>query len=417
MLSNQIISGDASIFHIGLLTHRDHEDRPRQPRETKAVLMPRCLATIRRHPDPIVCVYTFTGVLYSLIQPQVFREALVKKLNLSLEVEHNGTVSCLNVSTQSAKKEDEVQQVTSELLFNLSLISILPMCVTAAIGGGLIDLTRRKKVFMVISVLGQVISFVSLLVILHTSLGLYVQPVAYVTGSIIYSMGSSGLLATAVYSYISETTQTKNKTWRMIITETMLITGFALGVITGGPLADSQGLSAVALLGLSLTAFNIIYIVFILKRSSRVITEDAETRSLLNESNGKNSLTCCGSLVYGFKAGVKLFRGDRCFDRMALYYSVLSYGLFMLLEISKMSLIVLILRYYPFCFSNLDISLYQGEQMLLQISAIGLALVLVRRFGWHDDTLIIIGFASLTLSLLAVGLSFNMVTIYLGTRI
>eukprot|EP00118_Oscarella_pearsei_P014881 m.130294 g.130294 ORF g.130294 m.130294 type:complete len:489 (+) comp38015_c0_seq1:120-1586(+) len=340
---------------------------------------------IRSHPDGIVGMFIYTMVLFNLIQQQVLHDALVR--------EHNGNTShmmnatCKSFSDNSTQ-EEEYQKATSELLIDLACISLIPMSVATVVGGGLADLSGKRKMLMIIPILGQMVQMSSLLLIIYTTLP--VKPIVYIAQVIIGLSGSYGLLTVGAYSFLTDRTRAKDRTWRMIIMESMMAIGLGLSVITGGPLADAKGLAAVAVLGLSLAAVNCFYVVIILKDHEK--TDPLLQKQPVNEE--QKSLSFCSRLLYGLKTSLELFQGKRDVRRGVLIFAVVAYALFILLE-NGSSLFVLILRYQPFCLSNTEISLFQGELIILAVPLVGLSLVLVKKYHFRDESLIAIGFLSM----------------------
>ena len=220
-------------------------------------LSSRCVAKINNlrraiHVEPILFFFMFgTSLLWPTIQALIYRKVCLKKFNQSI---------CDNLSNSSYKDEENMVQTDAAHWFLLENICFeIPSIIFTFFYGSLGDNVSRKLT-LILPAVGQIFSAANYIVN-----AMYIDlHVGYILIGPLFSGIFGGWVTCnmASFSYLSDVTPEKNRTFRIAIAEAIISTSLASSFFFGGMILDHTSFPFVFSLGLTMFIFAILYTVF-----------------------------------------------------------------------------------------------------------------------------------------------------------
>ncbi|XP_057308878.1 proton-coupled folate transporter-like [Hydractinia symbiolongicarpus] len=314
--------------------------------------------------EPVTFCYACALILHApLIQQYVYHRVS----------QDHGLPSCINNDVSSCELSTEaedsklfqvrkdVQSMTSYIYLGIILSASLPSLVMALLLGSWSDKVGRKIV-IILPVIGGLLESTCIIVTIFTRAPLYVLCV----GS--FMNGLCGFFTTmilAVFSYIADITEEKERALRLGILEAVAFTSGMISHMTSGWWIRHLGFKAPYIFIFCLHATSFLYTLFFLKDTT-TRREELRFKDLFDWKHF--------SKVFG------LFQNAVPTHKMQLYGLVLTSAFMMISNIGFGSVIVLYALDTPFCFSPIMIGYFLADCMFMQALGAIFALILLQRF-------------------------------------
>lgn len=211
--------------------------------------------------EPIAFMTLFSSV-FAAVATQTL--ALEKACRVSLNL---GDVICdsLRIQNQSnnfSAYERMVQEhYSSHLMWKSALQSVLP-CIVLVFIGGWSDKTGRRKVIMLIPVIGGTLQSLSNIVNVIFFYQLPLQVLIFFDVFFINIAGGSSVMFIALFNYICDITTAETRTHRLGLINLCTFAGIPIGLSLSGIILREYGYYAIYGSALTVDVINITYIMF-----------------------------------------------------------------------------------------------------------------------------------------------------------
>nr|XP_006822148.1 PREDICTED: proton-coupled folate transporter-like [Saccoglossus kowalevskii] len=329
--------------------------------------------------EPVCLLFAWS----MFMQGPITQSLIMKKVCADL---YNETV-CTHLG-QYPDAENQVHSVSSHWIF-FTVLGILPSVVTSMFICSWSDTVGRRLPMLIPSfgaTLGSIILILS-------SVFMHLPYQLIVVNNILVGLGGGfGTLNALTMSYITDITDTTNRTKRIGIVHAMIFLGGTLGLVTGGIVLDKFGYAAVYILYLSLHLSLQLYVIMWIKESLQSKPHDG--------ASGEPQKVRCGGLCNlenprrVFSVTFKKRSGNK---RKHLLILICINMLVILCVSGQMDLIVLFTKHSPLSWSGSLIGSYLATNNILT----SLSLLVVfpiymkctsEKTRLHDITLAQIGF-------------------------
>lgn len=338
--------------------------------------------------EPVIFLYMFGTFLYFPLYQQYFFLWFSKSFINSSSLLPNGSYCLSSNETDHYGGNGtsiKVQTLSNHLGIYVSLANQIPSIIFTMIYGPLSDRIGRKPI-MIIVALGATVQGLLALAIVHWNLNVYL----FILTSFISGLGShfAGVLM-ACFSYISDISTVKWRTYRIGVAEGMLFLAGAIAQGTGGiwfEELDCNFLPPVCLF----IGCNVLLMAYVLLFLPESVTQKERERRLFNKVSSGNG--CFDSFVRGFKI---YFSQKTGYATWKLWACLISASVIVMVSAGSQQIGVLFLKTGdPF---DLDPGTIGYQQMTAQIShMIGLLFVLplLIALKFPDALIALIGLAS-----------------------
>ncbi|GIY53675.1 MFS domain-containing protein [Caerostris extrusa] len=340
--------------------------------------------------EVVMFLYMFSYMLRSVSSTTMIMDKVcLFHLNKSLEI-------CTHLSEHEDIKT-EVESIANNYALAHSMIQMIPSSILACFIGAWSDKYSRK-IPIIAALLGIIIDGLGSSIcagVFHSRVEYYLIPAIF-TG---FSGGFIGVL-TVLYSYASDITNFSKRTMKYAIMEVAFGLSMPLGILTGGFIsrigspASGTGYATIFLISTAGHIFGLAWVLFFLK----------ETKGLDNNDSWKvkfRNLWSTQPVIESYKATVKL-RPNR--GREQILFLILAMGIVVLAFASTAGISYL----YTHHMYNWDNATYSTVSSLFSITGticMFITVPIVKKMGFDDPTLGIVGTASLVGKYIALGLA------------
>ncbi|GIY30036.1 MFS domain-containing protein [Caerostris darwini] len=352
--------------------------------------------------EVVMFLYMFSYMLRSVSSTTMIMDKVcLFHLNKSLEI-------CTHLSEHEDIKT-EVESIANNYALAHSMIQMIPSSILACFIGAWSDKYSRK-IPIIAALLGIIIDGLGSSIcagVFHSRVEYYLIPAIF-TG---FSGGFIGVL-TVLYSYASDITNFSKRTMKYAIMEVAFGLSMPLGILTGGFIsrigspASGTGYATIFLISTAGHIFGLAWVLFFLK----------ETKGLDNKDSWKvkfRNLWSTQPVIESYRATVKL-RPNRGREQILLL--ILAMGIAVLAFASTAGISYL----YTHHMYNWDNATYSTVSSLFSITGticMFITVPILKKMGFDDPTLGIVGTASMVGKYIALGLATRKGIYFLGNFI
>ena len=299
--------------------------------------------------EPILLLIALARKAMVITRLQYLKHRIAEQHHYS-EILANLSVSSLcNDDNYTDTLEDEIQQQTAVWSLYLYAMSTFPALFTTIVVGAISNLAGRKLAMMV-PCLGYIIQCVLFLIISYSNLPLW----TFFIAELLQGMsGGVALLFAGAHAYIADTTEKRERTLRIAVTEGVYFFGNGAIQISNGYLISSFGYESSYWFSLVLLFLALAYASspFLL-----IETVDEETKMRTKRTTTVRQIVCTACDLF------KVTDGRRHVKLIAAGLVLL----FALISVSGcQSVVVLYGLAKPFCWSPVDVGFYTAVSLIL----------------------------------------------------
>ncbi|XP_063839382.1 proton-coupled folate transporter-like [Ostrinia nubilalis] len=364
--------------------HQDHDDEP----EEKRTCAQSCMYAFRKVTvEPTVLLFIMGYMIASLATTNLsLQKACRVNLNFSDEI-------CTAMNDQTLDSQNEFEREAQRLLaralsWRTYITATIP-CVIGLFVGPWQDKTGRRKIFLVIALMGQVLGCINSMINVYFFYQLNLEVLIFTEALLDALSGGSCVVIITVFSFISTITTEKNRTFRMGLVNFSLTVGLPVGIASSGIMLRSLGFYGPFGFSLGIHLINAMYNAFVLKDPKR--TEEQKKhdgqgvryffRTFFDLSNIKETIKVV------FKNGPKRRRLRMCV--LMVIVTFLFGPMF-----GEMSVMYMSTR-YRFNWDEVKYSLFQAYNFITHtIGTVFSITVFSKYLQWHDSMLGIISTVS-----------------------
>lgn len=231
----------------------------------------------------IVWQVSVEPVIWGFLMPTVLATMALQNLNLEKACRVNKGYdeqfckSLLNQSQPNGSKEEiEIQELVADMTsWKLPIQYAIP-CFLILFVGAWSDRTMKRKVFMILPLVGSILATVGEILITHYFLEVSLEVSAVIESVPVACLGAYPMLSMAVFSHLADNTTEKERTYRMGILNAFMIVSTSIGIAASGFLLNTTGYYGVFTLCLVIFTLTLVYTVFKIKDKKKRTSEDAK---------------------------------------------------------------------------------------------------------------------------------------------
>ncbi|XP_071483430.1 proton-coupled folate transporter-like [Diadema antillarum] len=299
--------------------------------------------------EPILLLIALARKAMVITRLQYLKSRIAEEHHYDSIVANLSVTSLCNDNNYTDTLEDKIQQETAVWSLYLYAMSTFPALFTTILVGAISNLAGRK-VAMMVPCLGYIVQCVLFLLISYTHLPLWTFFLAELLQGI---SGGVALLFAGAHAYIADTTEKRQRTLRIAVTEGVYFFGNGAIQISNGYLISSFGYESSYWFSLVLLILAFLYATspFLL-----IETVDEETKVRTKSTTTVKQIVCTACDLF------KITEGRRNIKLIAAG-SVL---LFALISVSGcQSVVVLYGLAKPFCWTPVDVGFYTAVSLIL----------------------------------------------------
>lgn len=217
--------------------------------------------------EPVAFLMLFASLLAGITTQTL---ALEKTCRVNLNLSEAICDALRNQNTDNnTENERLVQLYVANLLTWKSIITSVFPCLILTFVGGWMDLTGRRKVIMLLPVIGEVFQNLSNILNVIFFYELKVEYLIFLDASLSSIAGGWSVMFLAVFSYIADITTEKNRTHRLGLVSFCTYVGMPIGLALSGIMLKQFGYLAIYITAISLHVLNLCYITFCIRDPAR----------------------------------------------------------------------------------------------------------------------------------------------------
>lgn len=261
-------------------SERTPEEMPLQGRPMPEAKKQTCLqrlASIKKNitVEPTAFLMLTASILSGMATQNLgLQKACKVNLNISESI-----CDSLN-SVENSAYELQVQRYVSVYISSKTIITSSLPVIYLVFGGGWMDLTGRRKILLMLPVIGEIFQNISNILNVTFFYQLRVEYLYFLDAFFGAAAGGWSLLYLAIFSYIADITTNENRTHRLGIVSFCTYVGMPIGLALSGVILSNFGYYAIYGIALTMHLLNLLYIIFTLSDPLR--TKDQEEVSELN---------------------------------------------------------------------------------------------------------------------------------------
>ena len=336
--------------------------------------------------EPVTFCYACALILHApLIQQYIYhRTSLEHGIPSCIK---NDISSCEMASSSEDKRtlhvRKDVQSMTSYIYLGIILSASVPSLIMALLLGSWSDKVGRKIVLL-LPVIGGLLETVCILITMYTEAPLYLL----FAGSFINGLcGFFTTMILAVFSYIADITEEKDRALRLGILEAVAFTSGMISHVTSGWWIRHLGFKAPYIFILCLHIISLFYVLLYLPNTRT--NEQIVWKDLFNTKH--------------FTKVIVVFKDAETSNKLQLYGLVLTSAFMMISNIGFGSVIVLFALDTPFCLTPVMIGYFLADCMFMQALGAVFALVILQKIV-SEILLTELGIGSIIASLVMIAL-------------
>nr|XP_037873661.1 proton-coupled folate transporter isoform X3 [Bombyx mori] len=249
--------------------------------------------------EPFVICYVLPSVLAGLA---VQNMCLEKSCLVNLQYDEETCRHIMQGRTQNyTEQEKKVQRMVTTMSSWSSPLQTAPPGILALFIGAWSDRTGNRKAFMIVPILGKLISAIGVMLsaVFFRQVGM--NETALLEGLLPALAGGRVAMTMAVYSYISDITSESERTFRIGIVTAVLTLSKPVGLALSGIMTSNFGYKAVFVTACFIYMFGFIYILLRIKEKKKKTVDGTKLECV--------SLFSLSDLVATVKVGFKAREG------------------------------------------------------------------------------------------------------------
>ncbi|XP_041485596.1 proton-coupled folate transporter-like [Lytechinus variegatus] len=299
--------------------------------------------------EPILLLIALARKAMVITRLQYLKHRIGEEHHYSSIIANLSVASLCNDDNYTDTLEDEIQQQTAVWSLYLYAMSTFPALFTTIVVGAISNLAGRK-VAMMVPCLGYIIQCALFLVISYAHLPLWTFFAAELIQGI---SGGVALLFAGAHAYIADTTEKRQRTLRIAVTEGVYFFGNGAIQISNGYLISRFGYESSYWFSLVLLMLAFAYA---LSPHLLIETVDEETKMRTKQTTTVKTIVCTACDLF------KVTEGRRNMKLIAAGMVLL----FALVSVSGcQSVVVLYGLAKPFCWSPVDVGFYTAVSLIL----------------------------------------------------
>lgn len=217
--------------------------------------------------EPCLLLFVSAAMLNMMSSQNLQLEKACRvNLNFSTEI-------CDSLRIQNGVNHNEYERETQKLLtkaltWKTYMTATLP-CIFALFVGSFSDKTGHRKIFMIIPMAGSLLISINNMINVYFFYEMYLEITVFSESIIEGLSGGWCICFLTAFAYISAITTNENRTFRMGLISFCITVAFPVGMGLSGVLLKNFGYYGVYGISMSLNAFNILYIIFVVKDPKR----------------------------------------------------------------------------------------------------------------------------------------------------
>ncbi|XP_068630417.1 lysosomal proton-coupled steroid conjugate and bile acid symporter SLC46A3-like [Battus philenor] len=337
--------------------------------------------------EPTMFFFVLASILNILTSQNLNLEKACR-VNLNLSSEICDSLRSQNVDTQNEYERDTQKLITSAMAWKTYLTATIP-CIIALFVGSWSDRTGRRKIFIIISIVGQILLCINGMINTYFFYELRMEHFVLSEGILEGFSGSWCLLFLMTFTYISAITTNENRTFRMGMINFSMTVGLPTGMSISGILLKTYGFYGCYGLACTMQVSNLIYNVFFLKDTVRIKDSTKE--------DGKGFLYFCRTFFD--LTNLKITLGTICKKtsdnrRMRLIILLMVVAVLFGPMYGEISILYISTR-YRFNWDEVKFSIFQTYNFIVHtVGTMFSLIVFSKHLKWHDATLGIISTVS-----------------------
>jgi len=277
-----------------------------------------------------------------------------------------------NKSSPAFLRQQMAQAASSRMMIALALACVIPALISTLLLGPYSDQAGRK-VAMLPALAGEVMRMVVNAVVIYYELPLWVMLISFFLDGLV---GSAGCVMMSCFAYLSDITTHKQRSSRILILEVCMGVGVMGSQVGVGHMIAALGYFWPMFTIAVMNIFNFFYVLFLLPES------------LDRDPNAKFFSW------HHFKKPFQLYIVDDWKERRwKLQLVLLTFALFIVVELGTNEITTLYLLNSPLCWDSIFVGYYNGVTYLLKNAG---SIVLLRLIYVHigDIGMVLFGFVS-----------------------
>lgn len=217
--------------------------------------------------EPTVMLFIIPYMIASLTTANLSLEKACRvNLNFTDEI-------CTAMREQTLDRENEFEREAQRLLatamtWRTYITATIP-CLLGLFIGPYQDITGHRKVFLVLSIIGQILGCINSMINVYFFLELNLETLVITEALFDALSGGTFALTVTVFSFISTITTEKNRTFRMGLVSFSLTVGLPIGIASSGFMLRGLGYYGPYGIAMGLHTINALYNAFVLKDPKR----------------------------------------------------------------------------------------------------------------------------------------------------
>ncbi|XP_049865728.1 uncharacterized protein LOC126366604 isoform X2 [Pectinophora gossypiella] len=339
--------------------------------------------------EPTMALFTLAVILTMLTTQNLSLEKACRvNLNFTDEI-------CSSLKLQQAETQNEYEKATQQLIAKFissrTYITATIPCVIALFAGSYSDKTGRRKVFLLIPIVGQILLIINNMLNTYFFYELNLEFLTFSEAVLEGFSGGWSLPFFIMFAFISAITTDETRTFRMGLLNLALTVGFPVGMGLSGILLKKYGYYGTYGVALACHIVNFSYSAFILKEPKRT----PEQKKFQHENKGVcNFFRTFFSLANIRESWNVVFRSGPNHRRVRMIVYMLVIATLFGPMYGEISVLYLNTR-YRFNWDEVKFSVFQTYNFVMHtVGTMFSIIVFSKVLGWHDSLLGIISTVS-----------------------
>ncbi|XP_050443435.1 proton-coupled folate transporter-like [Adelges cooleyi] len=372
--------------------------------------------------EPLLGIFQMASILSNLTTQNLnFQKACRVNLQLNDTVCNalqlkNGSAQYKNGSELYKDAETMVQVLSVNMMIWQNVIQNLIPCILVVFIGSWSDRNQKRKPFMLLPILGEVIRNAGLLVCVYFFYELPME-VAGIIESVPSSItGSLPVLFMAVFAYVGDISTIENRTFRVGMVSLFASVSVPVGAALSGILYKQLGFYGVYNITLALYLFTFVYGILVIKEEKQIVKK--ENDGVSTQIHGKKSYLLKIYEFFDLKhiqdAFYTTFKAEKNNRRLKISLIMLVI-VFVLGPLTAEQQLTYMLTRIKYQWNEVHYSLYSTYYFICNLIGIGFTLTVLVNWLKIDDRLIgAMGCLSKVLGAFVYGLAPNQYIFYLA---
>ncbi|KAJ0180104.1 hypothetical protein K1T71_004695 [Dendrolimus kikuchii] len=262
------VLNEKSDNHYEEFTEEDPLEENVANKEAKRPFFQTCLFVLENVTvEPSMCLFIM-GALIAMLTTQNLNLEKACRVNLNYSDEICTSLKTQEISNQNEYEKNAQILLASALAWRTYLSATIP-CIIALFVGSWSDKTGHRKMFMIISMIGQFLICINNMINVYFFYELRLEVLVFSEAILEGFTGGWCVCFLSAFAYIGAVTTDETRTFRIGIINFCLTVGFPIGMGLSGVFLKNYGYYGSYGLAASLHFLNIVYNVFILKDPKR----------------------------------------------------------------------------------------------------------------------------------------------------